>query len=183
LIIVSKCKQCGKALKHTKASNLEVHLKLHQNAYTEYKEKKKSGGNLGTSERAGEVKTVEIKTSVTELNQICVELVTKNGRPFSIVKDSALTRLIKPLYNALGETPMNVPKLEIQIHEQTESIRLRDEIRNQLISIKIDVATRFDRGFLGVSVQFTKQNDLKIRSLGIIELKKKSYIRFFGCRP
>jgi hypothetical protein len=168
----SVCKICRKEFKITKGSNLAVHLKLHPGAYAEFKEKKILGeGELRTTKKQ-EQKTVSIKTSVAELNEICLELVTKNGRPFSMIHDSGMLKLLKPLYDSFGESPPNHVNLGIQIAEKAEKLRtyLRLDMKDRLISLKMDVASRFDRGFLGVSVQYEKNGQIETRPIGLVEL-------------
>lgn len=45
--------------------------------------------------------------------------------------------------------------------------------QGKLLSVKVDIATRNGVSFLGVNIQFIKNNKIKIRTLGVIELKEK----------
>lgn len=46
-------------------------------------------------------------------------------------------------------------------------------MQDRLISLKVDAATRHDRGFLGINIQFLENGVIHIRTLGIIELVQK----------
>lgn len=45
-------------------------------------------------------------------------------------------------------------------------------LKNKVISLKIDTATRSDRSILGVNVQIISKNEVKIFTLAMLELKK-----------
>lgn len=113
----------------------------------------------------------------------CIEMVTKNGRPFSIMEHSGFRKVIDPVINALNKKK---EKMKITINEENlkkivteKAITIRDklgkEFENKMISLKIDIATRLDRSFLGINIQYvdSPNNQIVLNTLGVIELHER----------
>lgn len=60
------------------------------------------------------------------------------------------------------------------VHE--ESLAIQKEIRTEactkarLISLKLDAVTRLNRSFLGINIQYTEDDYIKLRTLGLVGL-------------
>lgn len=55
-----------------------------------------------------------------------------------------------------------------------EKKNLSREMKNQIISIKFDCASKYNQNFLSVNAQYYKNRSLCLRHLGLIELKTRS---------
>jgi len=47
-------------------------------------------------------KSIRIDINQQELLDACVELVTVNGRPFSLMQDSGFKKILNPIFEAFG---------------------------------------------------------------------------------
>ncbi|XP_050054097.1 uncharacterized protein LOC126549317 [Aphis gossypii] len=99
----------------------------------------------------------------------CVDLVTVNGRPYSVLNDSGFKKIINPILDGLDK------KVARQyVHE--ESLAIQKEIRTEaftkakLISLKLDAVTKLNRSFLGINIQYIVGDYIKLRTLALIEL-------------
>ncbi|KAL5246307.1 hypothetical protein ACI65C_013715 [Semiaphis heraclei] len=87
----------------------------------------------------------------------CIELVSENGRPLSILEDSGFKKILNPLLKAI-----------------------EPELKNRLICLKVDGVTRLDRCILGINCQYFSDGKIKILTLGLIQLLDKhtgSYLK------
>lgn len=55
----------------------------------------------------------------------------------------------------------------------TDSRTMYFYLQSKFVSLKVDAATRLDRGFLGINVQFLEAGIIHMRTLGIIELTER----------
>lgn len=78
----------------------------------------------------------------------CLELVTVNGRPFSLMEDSGFRKIIDPLQQAIvnGFT-INSANIREKVSNvaQSERRKLMDELSGRLLMLKTDSATCRDR--------------------------------------
>lgn len=122
----------------------------------------------------------------------CTELVTVNGRPLSIVNDSGFKKIINPILESFGNTfsidQRNVRKNVIETANSVVN-DLKNLLRNRILSLKIDGATRLDKSILGINVQFISDESTHVvKTLAMIELTeshtanylKKKVLRFFN---
>lgn len=96
----AKCVKCGKSFAGTVVCNMERHLqRQHKETNVEYQLKKKKRG-LPTDKDAPrkmkdhfqiESRVANVTVSEKAIRAACVELVTKNNRPFSIIEDSGMS--------------------------------------------------------------------------------------------
>lgn len=175
--------------------NHGTNLKRHLIRYHDFKENdfiedssskcKESRKMLEKSQRDKQQKVDQlniIKLQVTkpDLENNCVELVTVNGRPFSILNDSGFQKIINPIkcaieYKTKQKFCISSESIQKKVSEEASRIRkeISEEVRNNLISIKIDAVTRLDRSFLGVNIQYIKNSKIILRTLALKELKEK----------
>lgn len=49
---------------------------------------------------------------------------------------------------------------------------ISEEVKYKLISLKIDAASRLNRGFLGINLQYLFNDRIQLRTIGLVELTK-----------
>lgn len=112
--------------------------------------------------------------SFQKVMENCVKLVTIHGRPFSIFNDEAFKELIEMIQYDKEEIDqvINIHTVKMQVLMQSEKIKdiIRAEIKGRLICLKLDSATCMDRSFLGVNVQYIKDDEIILRTLAITEV-------------
>lgn len=96
-----------------------------------------------------------------------IKLVTYHQLPLCFVEWDGMKQLIDPISSALGVT-VNRSNIKMTTHSVADRIRiaLTEEMRNKLISLKIDSASRFNRHVLGINVQYFLEGKIAIRTLG-----------------
>jgi hypothetical protein len=109
----------------------------------------------------------------------CIGLVTENHLPFSILATDNFKSIVNPYFDAIaakdGEKKlrMNSQNVKEIVKAAAEKVRerIRLNVKNQLVSIKVDGATRQDRSIFGISCQYRKNGQIKLHTLGMITLK------------
>lgn len=157
------CRHCNGKINGAKEWNLAQHLnKCHVDIYEQITGLKDSS----------EVKRLKFL-------QNCVEIVSVNGRPFSHLLDSGFHAIAKEKLDELKSTGYGINMshqnlVEVKEHLQKTAEQVQDEIRcetqNQPLSLMVDIVTRQRRSICGFSVQFILNGELKVRSIGMIQL-------------
>lgn len=159
------CRHCDAKISGSKEWNLAQHLqKCHDSIYEEI---------------TGEKDSVDVRR--LKFVQNCVEIVSVNGRPFSYLLDSGFASMVKDKLDdfksagcAINLTNLNL--VEIKNHLQHTAEQVQDEIRqetqNQSLSLLVDIVTRQRRSICGFSVQYILDGELKVRSIGMIQLSQ-----------
>ncbi|XP_022170580.1 uncharacterized protein LOC111033930, partial [Myzus persicae] len=111
----------------------------------------------------------------------CVELVTVNGRPFSMLNDLGLRKILDPVLNGVkNSVVINSESIRKYLHEECDQIKktIMKDIHFKLISLKLDAVTRLNRAFLGINIQYIVDDSIILKTIGLIELTE-SHTAFF----
>ena len=124
--------------------------------------------------------TIKLKMKKRDLENSCVELVTVNGRPFSILNDSGFQSIIQPIKRAIENNSkqkfsISPESIQKKIVEEADKIKkeIYEDVKNTMISMKIDAVTRLDRSFLGINIQYIQNTRITLRTLALKELKEE----------
>lgn len=127
-----------------------------------------------------EVNFIKLRITKKDLENSCVELVTVNGRPFSILNDSGFQKIINPIkcaieYKYKQKVSISPESIQKKVFEEADKIKkeISEDIKNIMISMKVDAVTRLDRSFLGINIQSIKDTKIILRTLALKELKEK----------
>lgn len=161
-----KCKLCQEHFSGIKLHNLVQHIeKRHNDVFETFLEKDKIPA----------VKRLK-------LLQHCTEICSINGRPFEYLHDSGFRKIIqsqldelKAAGHALNLSDHGLTVVKKHLGETARQIRkiIENEVKNRPLSLLVDAVTKRGRSILGVSIQFVLDGQLKIRSIGMIELNQK----------
>lgn len=119
----------------------------------------------------------QLNLSSTYVLNCCVEMLTINGRPFTLLSDSGFLKLINPFLDYIEQN--SGEKISIKVDKVKEQLRLisgriREQItketENTLVSVMIDIATRCNRAFLCVNLQCMLNGRIVIRTLKMLHL-------------
>lgn len=117
------------------------------------------------------------KNSVIKLNtnmdrdeflNCCIGLVSKKNLPFRIFDDNDFfKKLIKP-YEEKFETKINSKNIVNILADSSQQIKnvISRTIKNKMICLKIDVASRQDKHILGVNIQYIREFKICINTIG-----------------
>lgn len=118
---------------------------------------------------------IEIRTNKKIYTSSLVELVTVHGLPLNMLKYPAFQSITRPIEEGLNMNhvnPENMKSLLRSISKQIMHI-MSVETAGMMVYLKVDAASRHNRDFLGVNIQFVDKTIIKIRTLGIIELHER----------
>lgn len=159
-----KCRLCSDELNGTKEWNLAKHISsVHQDVFLDI--------SSGVKE--------PIAVTRLKLLQNCLEIVAINGRPFSCLHDSGFQAAIQKTLEelriknqSLNLSEQNLTVVKEHLRKTANAVRnkIRDEVKGKILSLLIDAVTKNHRSILGVSIQYALGADLKVRSIGFIEL-------------
>lgn len=124
------------------------------------------------------VQNLHVKLNADALVEACVELVSVNGRPLSLLEDTGFRKILDPILTAInkGSTEaliaINRKNIIAHIQRRAELLRkeIREEVAGRLVSLKTDTVTRMDRHLLGVNIQFIQDGQIRLRNLAIKEI-------------
>lgn len=170
-----KCKICNKERNGKCPSNLVKHLKgMHTKIYKE---------NI---ENPAE-ENIHVKRLKTVYS--CVELVTVNSNPFSLLSSSGFRHALEDKLRefqlagcGLNLSDRNVYEIKAKIHKTASEIRekIASEAKNKAISLMVDSATRNNRSIFGVNIQYRHNGKLRLATIGMYELKKAHTAKYLG---
>ncbi|XP_037941172.1 uncharacterized protein LOC119674121 [Teleopsis dalmanni] len=116
--------------------------------------------------------------SKKELFRCYIGLVTEDSIPFNVLNSENMRKIIDPICRGLEEKfnkkfvlNSNNCKSVLKLVAGNIKEHIKKELKQRLISLKIDSATRLSRNIFAVSAQFIKNNEIISTILGMVELK------------
>lgn len=119
--------------------------------------------------------------------QNCVEMVTINGRPFNSLLDSGFQKCVEEELKELRENGFGINIgdtgfSEIQNYVENVANKIRNKIKAEtkttFVSLMVDIAKKNNVSFLGVSMQFAVDSAIRVRSLGMMQLKESNTAQY-----
>lgn len=184
---VASCKICGKVVKclrnftyvrHYVAKHKEIAV---ENGLLHLTDPDDGVGTTGEGTTEVGRSRISIKMSKQIYIKAMVETVTVVGAPLSLLSCAPLRRIFDALERGLNEKPgEGIQRIDSRsvkpiIDTTAEKIkrRITDEVRGRLICLKLDTATRLGRDVLSVNIQFIDKNQIKVRTLAMVELRQR----------
>jgi hypothetical protein len=169
------CKHCSYKSPSNHTGNMESHLmRKHKDLYQEIIGKRKDLRANKSEEVPSQLTRCSMNLSIEEFRKSIVEIVTVNGRPLKYLEDSGFQKIIRPTIEALSTIErITVSRTSVcpWIHEEAEKLRteIKLKIKEKMISVKIDLATRLGRSIFGLNAQYVDDCKLKILTLAMKE--------------
>ncbi|XP_016664902.2 uncharacterized protein LOC115033010 [Acyrthosiphon pisum] len=137
----SKCKSCVSTLTGKHGKNLKRHLSNHIELYQEMQlknvEKKKSAATKKMSILEGHEKLfqlnpdIKVKIGMKTIINAYVELVTVNGRPYTMLNDTGLRKIIDPVLKGINKKKcINSNSIKKYVCEESISIKRKHKCRS-----------------------------------------------------
>lgn len=153
---------CGTYIKGVRPYNLKRHL---QTVHKDF--------NLNNIEE----NCCKVQSSEDDILNAWVEIVTINGRPFELRHDSGIEKLMQIVLDSVKECTrsniqIDVPKIKSHLHLTARKMKeqIKTEIKNKLISVSMDIATKNNRCILGINIQYMLNGRIVVRTLEMIRL-------------
>ncbi|CAG5093118.1 Protein of unknown function [Cotesia congregata] len=179
-----KCKvlSCGyQSKEHT--SNQRRHLKdRHREIYDQiypFNQHESEFSTTETEEESTKESTYlnRVALNKTTLKTALLKLVTINGRPFSILQDEGMRMILDPLISRMPEKVIiNEETVKDDVINTANNIKktIQKEVKEcNLVSLKVDIASRLGRSFLGVNIQYIRGGKIIIRTLAVEEITER----------
>lgn len=166
------CLVCHKKITDLRRYSYHRHYKLMHRSFSV------KHGLLQDEDEAGpsrKIPKIEVRTNRKIYTSSLVELVTVHGLPLNVLRYPAFQALTRPIEEGLNIRHINQDSMRNLLRSIAEQITnmISEEAAGIMICIKMDAASRHNRDFLGVNIQFVEKATIKIRTLGIIELHER----------
>jgi len=166
----STCKTCGLKFNGSYVTNLRRHMVTnHLQMYQEEREKIEDERSKQVFEKKCKF---FVQLSIEEVKNACVALVTKESQPFSLLDCNAFKVFTEQIFKGLDMPIINSVNIMDYVIEKYENLKtaVKNSCKGQMISLKMDTATRLERSVLGINIQIIKHNKIQIYSLAMKEL-------------
>lgn len=154
------------AIRHLKRFHIEIYESIGQ--------KKNEISKVEESYKWIELR---VKVDPQEILRSCVELIAKNAMPLCFVEFPAFRAILKPYKIALASKgiELNITKKNIKEYIATRATEIKQQIsariKNKIISLMIDIASRYNRTILGVNVAHVVDGNVFVHTIGMHVIK------------
>lgn len=120
---------------------------------------------------------IRVKVNPNDILDACAELIAVHGLPICAVEYPAFKRILNPYVIALRMkgVELSIDKRKIKKHIKTRKDEIKKIIKNEtkktMVSLMIDIATRYNRSVLGISISYVHDGKICIRTIGLHVLK------------
>lgn len=164
-----KCKidNCGRVLLGKQHTDLTAHIK---NKHTDFFE-----SNI----RRSVIDPTEFAKKRLKFIQDLAEIIAIDGRSFKHLAGSGFKSLIADKLAVLIETGYDkgltspvYPAVRAHIKYQAREVmnRIKSEVNSKFVALMVDTASKNNKSFMGLSLQFVLDGLVVVRNIGIIEL-------------
>lgn len=173
------CKNCDGSYNAQSTTNLKRHLaKEHSEMLKQFEKQNREEASAECSsskKRKTDVVKVQFEVCKDTFIKNCINFVTKQNLPFSFFDSEEFKYLTEATFKFLDKDPITSRNIMDYVAEKYNKLKqeLIQKIRNRMLCIKIDAATRLNRSVLGINVQVLEENEVKIFTLAMIEIKAR----------
>lgn len=159
----SKYAEKSSAIRHLRTIHKEIHNTIGNNKVEESIQTNKSQYLFD----------LRVKVNPDDILGACAELITVHGLPISAVEYPAFKRILNPYVIALNMKgiKLSINKNSIKDHIKSSSNKIKQiiktETKNKMVSLMIDIASRYNRSVLGVSISYVHNSQICIRTIGL----------------
>lgn len=174
--LVYSCRVDGCGKKYSEKSSSIRHLRKHHKFFYDTIKCEKIEENEKKTKSPYSFE-IRVKVNPGDIMDACAELITVHGLPISIVEYPAFKRLLNPYVIALNrkgiELSINKNSIKNHIKNRTNEVKeiIRNETKNKMISVMIDIASRYNRSVLGVSIAYMHGGQICVRTISLYVLK------------
>lgn len=194
-IIVNKCKRVIQCFKSTETEDGKIvfacqiddcehkypakssairHVRINHNDFFIEIQKNKNEKQNDYSSKEFEIR---VKVNPDDIWNACVDLVTINGLPLSVVEYPAFKKILEPYVISLKrhgvDLIINRHNIKEKVEKRAKAVKevIVSEARNKLVCVMIDIASRYNRSVLGVNIAYFHDGKIRIRTIGMHTLR------------
>lgn len=172
---ICQVQNCQKMLTGDNVTNMCRHLeKKHREVFIKFQTVVDETRNINRTKNKGI--NISINTSEELIWEGCIELATTGGLPLSFIHNNGFKKIVKPIKDKIEfQKELNVLNLKTKINETAAEIRskIKEDIKNSMISVKIDCVSRLCRSLLGINIQYEENGKIQIRTLAVKDLRER----------
>lgn len=168
----SKCSVCSKNIPVAHLGNLRNHL---ANSHPDVLEQVEIDIKQLTEEPPAKKQKICVEYDPADTVEALLDLIVKEGRPFTTLDSPALKRLVGPVFKALQIDMLNSHNVGKAIDERAKKTieNIKKLCANKMICMKMDSATRHSRRVIIVNIQFIVKGKIEIRTIAVKEITGK----------
>jgi len=168
----SKCSVCSQIVPGSHLGNLRNHLTI---KHPDVLQELETDNDAMPEEPAPKKQKITLVYDPNDIIESWLDLVVKEGRPFTTLDSPALRRLVGPIFKALDIDMLNSHNVAKAIKERAEKVMkaIKELCTNRMFSIKIDSATRHTRRVIIVNIQLICKSKIEIRTIAVKEIPVK----------
>lgn len=147
---------------------------IRQNHNQIYSEIQKNKNDKPVTDNSfNDVLEIRVKVSPKEIWKACVDLIAINAMPLCIVEYPAFKRILEPYIIALKrqsvDLVINRQNIKEKLEQRSKTIKnlIAAQVKNKMLSVMIDIASRYNRSVLGVSISYFHGGKLRVRTIGM----------------
>lgn len=155
------------AIRHIRQNHNEFYLEIQKN----------KTNKPATDDSLSDLLEIRVKVSPKEIWKACVELIAVNALPLSVVEYPAFKRILEPYIISLKrqgvDLVINRQNIKEKIEQTSKTITnlIAEQAKNKMLCLMIDIASRYNRAVLGVSISYFHDGKLRIRTIGMHALR------------
>lgn len=155
---------------YTAKSSAIRHLKTnHSETYNVIKKRKIKKDN---SDSTNELE-LRVKVNVSDIWDACVDLIAFRSLPLNVLEGDAFQKLLRPYKIALESKgivlSVTAESMKKKLSERASEIKekIKAEAKDKFFGVMIDIASRYSRSVLGVSISYILNDSIVIRTIGM----------------
>lgn len=167
---VSKCRICGTKVPGQHLGNLKKHLKLkHAEFYENMDDDEELDDELVQPSKK---RKIVVEYDAGEVEEAWLNLVVKEGRPFTILDSKSLQTLLSPVFGALEINMLTSHNVHLAIATRADEViaEIKKMLLNRIFSLKIDSATRHTRRVICLNAQVVLKGEIQIATLAMCQM-------------
>lgn len=119
----------------------------------------------------------QVKVSPSYIWDAILQLTIFNGLAFATVIASGFKKLVYPIIAGLKskniDLTINTENLKSKLKNRSDQMKdyVRQELKGNIVSLMLDIATRHNRAIFGINVAFFDGNEVQIRTLAMYPIR------------
>lgn len=120
---------------------------------------------------------IRAKTNPTKVMNAIMQIIIFHSLPFAILYSKGFRYLVKPFIDGFKQVGINFsisrPNVQMHINETANRIKaqISKEVEGRLVCLLLDIASRYNRSILGISIVYWFNGKPHIKTIGMETLK------------
>lgn len=167
------CRIDGCDQKYKSKSASIRHVRIHHTEIFKAIQSHKNINESSDESSFNEFLEIRVKVKREDIWNACVDLIAINGLPLAIVEFPAFKKILEPYIISLkrhgADLVINRQNIKKSIEERAQSIKesIALETKNEMVAVMLDIASRYNRAVLGISIAYFYDSRIQIKTIGM----------------